>query len=162
MAAPDGWPLWPSGVRPGREHDTTALRSSAEALPVLAQWTDAQHAVLADLGHEGERGALTTPVKTTAGRWLTDDQRTVNLLHAATPGPGRARQLAAQDVLQGAAPGQPLPLAHRRDHRRRPRAAAPPARPHHVINGPAEPLPGKAHSLIGLLTVGAGHRVTVA
>ena len=84
IAAPDGWPLWTSGVRPGREHDTTALRSSAEALPLLTEWTDAQHAVLADLGYEGERGALTTPVKTTAGRRLTADERTVNLLHAAT------------------------------------------------------------------------------
>jgi hypothetical protein len=24
ISAPDGWPLWTSGVRPGREHDTTA------------------------------------------------------------------------------------------------------------------------------------------
>jgi hypothetical protein len=28
IAAPDGWPLWTSGVRPGREHDTTALRAT--------------------------------------------------------------------------------------------------------------------------------------
>ncbi len=76
-----------SDGRPGREHDTTVLRSSAEALPVLAQWTDAQHDVLADLGYEGERGALTTPVKITAGRRLTDDERAVNLLHAATRAP---------------------------------------------------------------------------
>ncbi len=27
LTAPDGWPLWTSGVRPGREHDTTALRA---------------------------------------------------------------------------------------------------------------------------------------
>lgn len=26
VAAPDGWPLWTSEVRPGREHDTTCLR----------------------------------------------------------------------------------------------------------------------------------------
>jgi hypothetical protein len=37
----------------------------------------------AELGYEGERAAPTTPVKTTAGRRLTADQRTVNLLHAA-------------------------------------------------------------------------------
>jgi hypothetical protein len=40
--------------------------------------------VLADLGYEGERGALTTPIKHSAGRRLTTDQRTVKLLHAAT------------------------------------------------------------------------------
>jgi hypothetical protein len=87
IAAPDGWPIWTSEVRPGREHDTTALRAHTEALPLLAAWTDTDHAVLADLGYEGERGALTTPVKTTAGRRLTDDERTVNLLHAATRAP---------------------------------------------------------------------------
>ncbi len=37
---PDDWPIWTSGVRPGREHDTTALRTYAEALPLLAEWTD--------------------------------------------------------------------------------------------------------------------------
>jgi hypothetical protein len=63
-------------------------------------------------GYEGERAALTTPIKHGATGRLTDDQRTVNLLHAAT----RARPLAAQDHLQGAAPGQPMPLAHRRHH----------------------------------------------
>jgi hypothetical protein len=87
IAAPDGWPLWTSGVRPGREHDTTALRTHAQALPLLAEWTDDEHAVLADLGYEGERAALTTPIKHSTGRRLTDDQRTVNLLHAATRAP---------------------------------------------------------------------------
>jgi hypothetical protein len=35
IAAPDGWPIWTSDVRPGREHDTTALRTHLEALPLL-------------------------------------------------------------------------------------------------------------------------------
>jgi DDE superfamily endonuclease len=79
--------LWTSPVRPGREHDTTALRAHAEALPLLAEWTDTDHAALVDVGYEGERPALTTPIKHPSGRWLTDDQRTVNLLHAATRAP---------------------------------------------------------------------------
>ena len=87
IAAPDGWPLWTSGVRPGREHDTTALRLHTEALPLLAEWTDDAHAVLADLGYEGERAALTTPIKKTSDAPLTADQHTVNLLHAATRAP---------------------------------------------------------------------------
>ncbi len=33
LSAPDGWPLWTSGVRPGREHDTTTARAD----PVLLQ-----------------------------------------------------------------------------------------------------------------------------
>src|SRR3954463_10483863 len=84
VTVPDGWPIWTSPVRPGREHDTTALRTHPEALPLLAEWTDDGHAALADLGYEGEGHALTTPVKTPAGRGLTVDERTVNLLHAAT------------------------------------------------------------------------------
>jgi DDE superfamily endonuclease len=87
IAAPDGWPIWTSDVRPGREHDTTALRTHPEALPLLTEWTDAEHVALADLGYEGERTALTTPIKKTSDAPLTDDQRTVNLLHAATRAP---------------------------------------------------------------------------
>jgi hypothetical protein len=83
IAAPDGWPIWTSGVRPGREHDTTALRAHAEVLPLLAEWTDKLHAANADLGYAGEGAALTTPIKHRIGRRLSADQRTVNLLHAA-------------------------------------------------------------------------------
>ena len=67
IAAPDGWPIWTSGVRPGREDDTTALRAHPEALPLLAEWTDDDHAASADLRYEGEGGALTTPIKHSAG-----------------------------------------------------------------------------------------------
>ena len=87
IAAPDGWPLWTSPVRPGREHDTTALRTHAQALPLLAQWTDQTHAALADLGYEGGRDALITPIKHSAGHRLTADERCVNLLHAAVRAP---------------------------------------------------------------------------
>jgi hypothetical protein len=89
LATPDGWPVWTSTVRPGREHDTTALRAHAEAVPLLAEWTDEEHAV----GYEGERAALTPrsradhPIKKSSDVLLTDDQRTVNLLHAATRAP---------------------------------------------------------------------------
>jgi DDE superfamily endonuclease len=84
VTVPDGWPIWTSPVRPGREHDTTALRAHPDVLPLLAEWTDAEHAALADLGYEGQRATLTTPIKKTTDAPLTDDQRTVNLLHAAT------------------------------------------------------------------------------
>jgi hypothetical protein len=84
LTTPDGWPIWTSGVRPGREHDTTALRAHAELLPALVEWTDDDHAALGDLGYEGEQAALTTPVKKLAGRPLSADERTVNALHAAT------------------------------------------------------------------------------
>jgi hypothetical protein len=80
----DGWPIWTSPVRPGREHDTTALRAHPDVLPLLAAWTDADHAALGDLGYEGEQATLTVPIKRAADRPLTEDERTVNALHAAT------------------------------------------------------------------------------
>ncbi len=84
VSTPDGWPIWTSPVRPGREHDTTCLRAHTDVLPLLAEWTDDGHAALGDLGYEGEQAALTIPIKRTTDRPLTDDERTVNALHAAT------------------------------------------------------------------------------
>lgn len=83
MTAPDGWPLWTSPVRPGREHDTTCARTHDGLLDTLLAWTDSSHAALADLGYEGENTRLTCPVKNARGV-LTADQRTINALHAAT------------------------------------------------------------------------------
>jgi hypothetical protein len=40
VSAPDGWPLWTSPVRPGREHDTTAARADPELLAQIAAWVD--------------------------------------------------------------------------------------------------------------------------
>jgi DDE superfamily endonuclease len=84
ITAPDGWPLWTSDVRPGREHDTTCARAHPELLPALDVWIDSDHAALVDLGHEGENQRLTCPIKATAGQKLTDTQRAVNTLHSAT------------------------------------------------------------------------------
>ena len=33
----NGWPIWVSGVRPGREHDTTCARKAKELMPALEQ-----------------------------------------------------------------------------------------------------------------------------
>ena len=63
VTAPDGWPLWVSDVRPGREHDVTCARTHTELLDVLDGWSDAEHAVLADLGYHGEADRLTCPIK---------------------------------------------------------------------------------------------------
>ena len=80
ISAPDGWPLWTSDVRPGREHDTTCARRHG-LLPVLA------HAApdlpcLADLGYQGEADTIRIPIKKPAHSRLSDDQKTTNLIHA--------------------------------------------------------------------------------
>jgi hypothetical protein len=71
ITAPDGWPLWTSAVRPGREHDTTALREHVEVLPLLRIWTDKAGRVLGDLGYEGEAGTITAGYKKPAGGKLS-------------------------------------------------------------------------------------------
>jgi len=81
LTTPDGWPLWTSDVRPGREHDTTALREHSEMLPLLTVWTDEQLRVLGDLGYEGEADTITVAFKKPKGGQLTDVQKTYNKVH---------------------------------------------------------------------------------
>jgi hypothetical protein len=85
VTAPDGWPLWTSEVRPGREHDVTCARADGELLDLLHEWTDAEHVALADLGYHGEADRLVCPIKKPAKpATLTVTERTTNMLHSAT------------------------------------------------------------------------------
>jgi hypothetical protein len=68
ISTPDGWPLCTSEVRPGREHDTAALRFHAEILPLLTAWTGDDLPALGDLGYEGESDIVTVQLKKPAGR----------------------------------------------------------------------------------------------
>jgi hypothetical protein len=81
VSAPDGWPLWTSDVRPGREHDTTCLRT--HNMPATLAETAAELPTLADLGYEGEADLLKIAVKKPAGGDLSIDQLAYNALHAA-------------------------------------------------------------------------------
>ena len=81
ITAPDGWPLWTSPVRPGREHDTTALREHTEMLPLLITWTAEQLRVLGDLGYEGEAATITVAFKKPKNGELSDIQKTFNKAH---------------------------------------------------------------------------------
>lgn len=83
VSAPDGWLLWTSDVRPGREHDTTAARADPDLLEHIATWVaDGRHG-LADLGHEGESDLFTMPIKKPRDQDLTTDQQTYNTVHGA-------------------------------------------------------------------------------
>jgi hypothetical protein len=80
VTAPDGWPLWSSQVRPGREHDTTALRTHTEILPALAAaGTDLR--TLGDLGYEGESDTITVGFKKPKGGKLSAVQKQFNKAH---------------------------------------------------------------------------------
>jgi hypothetical protein len=81
VTAPDGWPLWTSEVRPGREHDTTALRTHTAILPALVVWIAQNRPVLGDLGYEGEADTITVAFKKPQGGELTEEQAAHNKAH---------------------------------------------------------------------------------
>jgi len=83
VSAPDGWPLWTSPVRPGREHDTTAARADPDLLAQIRAWVDDGRLGLADLGYEGEADLLRIPIKKLTGGELTPDQQAYNAVHGA-------------------------------------------------------------------------------
>ena len=83
VSTPDGWPLWTSDVRPGREHDMTAARADPDLLRLIAEWVCDGQASLADLGYQGEPEIFTVPFKKPKGATLTVDQQTFNAIHGA-------------------------------------------------------------------------------
>ena len=80
LSGPDGWPLWVSDVRPGREHDTTCAKAAKDLLPLLEQADTTGMPTLTDLGYENLSPALRTPVKKPKGRELTEPNKTCNAL----------------------------------------------------------------------------------
>ncbi|MDQ0748153.1 hypothetical protein QF034_002384 [Streptomyces africanus] len=78
ISAPDGWPIWVSPVRPGREHDTTCARTHGlvDALNRLASTLDIL--TLTDLGYENADDGFRHPVKKPKGGELDDARQTFN------------------------------------------------------------------------------------
>jgi hypothetical protein len=80
ITAPDGWPIWTSDVRPGREHDTTATRAHTEILPALTDaGTDLR--TLGDLGYEGLADTVTVAFKRPKNGGLLLVQQQFNKAH---------------------------------------------------------------------------------
>ena len=80
LSGPDGWPLWTSGVRPGREHDTTCAKADPRLLPALEAADAAGMPTLTDLGYEGLSTAIRHPVKKPKGRDLAEEHQAYNAL----------------------------------------------------------------------------------
>jgi hypothetical protein len=70
-------------VRPGREHDTTALREHGEILPPFTARTDDHLQVFVDLGYEDEAATITVAFKKPKNRTCTDVQQQFNRAHNA-------------------------------------------------------------------------------
>ncbi|HSV66011.1 MAG TPA: transposase family protein [Mycobacteriales bacterium] len=83
VPAPDGWPLWTSDVRPGREHDMTTARADPDLLTRIDQRAADGQLTPADPGHEDEPATFTTPSKKPPNAGLTIDQQTYNAVHGA-------------------------------------------------------------------------------
>ncbi len=78
IAAPDGWRLWVSPARPGREHDTTCTRAHGlvDALNRLAATLDIP--TLTDLGYENAGPGFRHPVKKPKGGELAEPDQAFN------------------------------------------------------------------------------------
>lgn len=83
VSAPDGWPLWTSDVRPGREHDMTAARADPDLLRLITEWVSDGRLGLADLGYEGAPEIFKVPFKKPKGGVLTEDQQAFNAVQSA-------------------------------------------------------------------------------
>lgn len=81
LSDPDGWPLWTSPVRPGREHDTTCAKAAEGLLPTLEEAAaEANLLTLTDLGYQNLSPALRTPIKKPKRGELTVEHKAYNLL----------------------------------------------------------------------------------
>jgi hypothetical protein len=134
IATPDGWPIWVSPVRPGREHDTTCTRHHGliDALNRLADQLGVL--TLVDLGYENAGDGFRHPHKKPTGGETDRGPADLQQGHPRHPRRLRARQLPAQDHLQGPAQSQPRPQPHHEDRRRSPRPASTRVRPHHLTD----------------------------
>jgi hypothetical protein len=83
VSAPDGWPLWTSDVRPGREHDINAARADPDLPARIADWISDGAPALADLGYEGQPETFTIPFKKPKYGQLSIDQQAYNAIHGA-------------------------------------------------------------------------------
>ena len=94
VSDPDGWPIWASGVRPGREHDTTCARAATGLIDGLEYLSDNNILTLVDLGYIGVSDVFRTPVKKPSWRRLNLKELVYNRVFRAVHGIGeRANSL---------------------------------------------------------------------
>jgi hypothetical protein len=127
VSDPSGFPIWVSGVRPGREHDTTCAKAAPGLLEALAACeSDERIPTLTDLDYLNLSPAIRHTFKRPKGGKLTEAQTTYNqVIHSVH---GMAER-ATQGDLRRPAEGQPQPDTHRRHRQGRARAAPPRIRP---------------------------------
>ncbi|MFG1711351.1 transposase family protein [Nonomuraea sp. M3C6] len=88
ISAPDGWPIWVSAVRPGREHDLTCARTHGLVEALSRAATETALITLTDLGYEGAGEMFRMPFKKPKDGRLTEPQRAFNQLLRGVHGVG--------------------------------------------------------------------------
>ena len=96
-------------MRPGREHDTTALREHDDILPLLTIWTDDDLRVFGDLGYEGEPATITVAFKKPKNRACTDVQQQFNRVHNAVRAIGERGNSLSRPPSKPCAPSASAP-----------------------------------------------------
>jgi DDE superfamily endonuclease len=89
LSLPDGFPIWVSEVRPGREYDSTCAKAAGRLIPALeALEGEAGIPTLTDLGYLNMSPAIRHPYKKPQGGELTEAQTAYNKVIRAVRGLG--------------------------------------------------------------------------
>jgi hypothetical protein len=78
LSAPDGFPIWTSPVRPGREHDMSAARTHGLLETLEANAKDGGPLTVTDTGYEGAPASFRMPHKKPQGGELDGRQKQYN------------------------------------------------------------------------------------
>jgi hypothetical protein len=131
VTVPGGWPIWTSDVRPGREHDTTAVRTHPEILPAFQEISDDLW-TLGDLGYEGEADTITVAFKKPKNADLTDTQQMANKAHNGIRAVGERGNALLKMTFRALRNVSVDPWRIGKDRRRGHRAAPHRTRPYHL------------------------------
>lgn len=83
LSSPDGFPLWTSEVRPGREHDMSCARTHGLLTALDINTADDGPITITDTGYESAPASFRMPHKKPAGSELTIDQKQYNKIIGA-------------------------------------------------------------------------------
>ena len=88
LSDPDGWPVWVSDVRPGREHDTTCAKAHHGLIDGLETLEARGILPMVDLGYQGVSAHFRLPHKKPTWRKLFLSEQVYNRLFRAIHGIG--------------------------------------------------------------------------
>lgn len=132
IAAPVGWPLRISRVRPGREHDTTSARAHGlvDTLNRLAATLGVP--TLTDLGYENAGPGFRHPVKRPKGGELAEPDKAFNAVVRGIHAVSERANALLKVTFKALPQGQPRPRSHHPYRSSRPRPTPARTRSHRL------------------------------